>query len=145
MTTALVIANGPTMDSDLETIGHHDMPVMVINRSGITYPGEIDYWCTYHPEHMGPERWQEQRAHNGGNTDYQVVGRLDVEKIVPSGSSTLLGVVYALTRYDRVIVAGAPLTGPYRYYRGAWESRHDRLKGRVFGVSGWIKQTFGGV
>lgn len=95
---------------------------------GYTYPDDIDYWVTLHPEKF--KAWQDLRAKAGHNTDYIAVchegntpfGPRDhlprIDKITDyrypgmtgSGSSGLLAVKVAQDEgFNRIVLAGVPM------------------------------------
>ncbi len=78
--------------------------------------------------------------------DFKMITDRNVKPVSISGSSTLLGVLFGLDRFARIIVAGAPLDDmKYRGYRKGWEAQADALAGRVFSMSGWTKTFLEGL
>jgi len=119
------------------------------------YGWPIKYVATYHPEDLPEIRRRRERR--GGNTDYRVVSHKPGEGIdivgphhKPSGSSALLGALTAIRLgYDRIVLAGCPMTGKnakgrnYGDYRRGWETSLEELGGRVRSMSGWTAELLG--
>jgi hypothetical protein len=121
--------------------------------------GPVQYLVTFHPDDL-PACLQ-RRAAAGGNTDYKVISHLDREKhqpgvtyplvdIVhpyepPTGSSSLLGVLYAIKLgYQRIILAGCPLdVKPYITFQKGWQAHLDKYVGKVRSLSGWTREFLG--
>jgi hypothetical protein len=145
MQTLLMLGDAPRLEADLAALVGLACPVMAINRAGLRYMGRIDYWCSYHPEKFWQE-WRALRASLGGNDDYQELRESDVRNIPLTGSSTLLGVLWGLERFDQIIIAGAPLDDEnYHQYRQGWKNESKHLAGRVRSLSGWTKTFLEGL
>lgn len=157
MLQSLIILGGDrnTIFRDLrslpgDTIGSD---VSAVNDASWIYPGEIKYLITHHPENLlnGPS-WKKKRIEIGGNQDYTTISHFDlrdgaVDVIYPpptlSGSSVLFAVLVGLDHlgYERVYICGAPMVEEkYKEYRYGWIAQSEKIRGRVFGMSGWTKE-----
>lgn len=160
MRRLLVLGSAPCLMQDISGLDLSAYDVAAVNRSGFQYLGPIRWWVSYHPTTMAQERWLERRTENKGNTDFSIVlhhrCRWVEKKGCPieffpgpstTGSSTLLAVLFGLQaqRYDAVLVAGAPLDGPYDTFRGGWIEKKRVLAGRVRSLSGWTKTFLEGL
>ncbi len=155
MQTIVVMGAAPNLGQDLASLGAVEADFMAINRSGISSVPAIRYWATLHPGDFSAEAWHEQRHAIGGNMDFETITRLTMPDLsVPgfrhggpsvSGSSTLYGVSAALILgYERIIVAGAPLSdSAYRIFRLGWLDMLERMRGKVFSLSGWTRDLLG--
>lgn len=145
MQTLLVLGDAPRLEDDLMPLGSFSGAIMAINRAGLRYMGRIDYWCSYHPEKFWQE-WRTRRCGLCANTDYQEISERHLRNIPLSGSSTLLGVLWGLERFQQIIIAGAPLDDEgYHQYRVGWQNEARHLAGRVRSLSGWTKTFLEGL
>jgi len=146
----------------------------VVNDIGTVYSDRIDYWVTLHPEKM--LQWQRLRRQNGYNDDYCTIsheiyqpgtiptGDPRIDKAVKyaypgmngSGSSGLLAVKAAQEEgYDRIVLAGVPMTREQRHFftndlwnerdmfHRAWITAKPYIKDSVRSLSGWTKELLG--
>lgn len=136
------------------------------------HPEKLPRWLRERTRHrlVGPEQVV---THSGWTSWFQRLGRpqelglpgaviIDqfFEGQTESGSSGLLAVKAALVdfHFDRVVLAGVPMdaerahvgkrnrpwAGCMRHRRG-WEQAAPHLQGRVFSMSGWTREQFGGI
>lgn len=62
----------------------------------------------------------------------------------PSGSSAILGIEAGLgMEYDKIIIAGCPLSGRYEEFHKGWIARLDNIKNTVRSMSGWTRDLLG--
>ena len=120
----LVVGDAPDKWDDLERFwdmqpGKHD--VCCINKAGLTYPCNFKFWVSWHPDLLlelakqrpGPSLWS-CREHPGIN--YATIPHT-------RGSSAMVAVQLGLHvwNYDRVVLAGCPLSGSYEHYVEHWQ------------------------
>lgn len=160
MRRLLVLGSAPCMERDIESLDLSDYEVAAVNRAMLRYMGDIKYLATYHPQAALDERWRQKRIELGGNGDFETVlhhknrwyEKTHGEPIIfpgpgQTGSSTLLAVLFGLQaeRYDSVLVAGAPMVGPYDTFQAGWIQSKRILAGRVASMSGWTKTFLEGL
>lgn len=164
MRRLLVLGSAPCMEQDISGLDLSAYDVAAVNRAGLRFLGPIRWWVTYHPQTMCDEHWLSRRFELGGNIDFSIVlhqrhrwaeklareAGISMEHFTgPSrtGSSTLLAAMFGLQAqgYDAVLVAGAPLVGPYEGFQGGWIEVTHIMAGRVFSMSGWTKTFLEGL
>lgn len=156
---ALVVGSAACVWDDLRALGPWSGIVIAVNHAAVGYPHRIDHLATLHGEWV--DGWRREREEKGGNTDFAAWTRPDHEggdrtlSGWSSGSSGLFGVGVALELgASRVVLAGVPIdVRPHFFdaepwtcfsdYRGVWEGRADRLRGRVYSMSGWTRDLLG--
>lgn len=157
---ALVVGGAACVWGDLAALAAWKPDtVIAVNDMIGAFPGRIDVAATLHAEKL--DRWRLERWRQGGNPDYVTWGRPEkpgTDRVLggwTSGSSGMFGVGVALELgADVVLLAGVPMDprphffdhtawDSFRLYRAAWEKRADRLRGRVFSVSGWTRDLLG--
>jgi hypothetical protein len=132
----LIVGEGPTAFDDLERwwdMGiEHD--VLCVNYAGRWFPCDFKYWYTYHGDHFGiprnPDTWWIKKckalkiSFNPGPYIDQIVNLSDTE-----GSSGLQAVWVGKQhlKYDKIILAGVPMTNeprisPNSYNKGHYQS-----------------------
>lgn len=154
----LILGSAPCLEEDLARIpAHGRYDVMAIGLDAVDRCAlPLKYVATNHLEDIEPIR--RRRAAFGGNQDYRLIsykpgpGVDIVQPLGPvSGSSAILGAIAGLTLgYEKIVLCGCPLTGnapegnPYEAFRPGWEVEADRVRGRVFSMSGWTREFLGG-
>lgn len=154
-TPLIIIGSAPCAMADLAALPLISCDHMLVGLDSVDiWLGRAEYLITYHPEDI-PECLERRRS-VGGNTDFiQVISHIAAPGVTmvqpherPSGSSSLLGVFAALGMgYERVVLAGCPLTDPEyvikNNYRRGWQYHIDRYAGKVRSMSGWTKDFLG--
>lgn len=170
---AVVLASAECASDDFaEFRDAHRGPfdVFAVNDAGWIYPGDIEAWCTLHPE-MWPE-WIAKRTLRHGEVgayytsiskNQRVPDGIEFREVGHwgAGSSSLFAVTVALSLgYSRILLCGVPMDSrPHAPGAGTWdgESWPDREvaihregwefhKGRLGGVrsmSGWTAELLG--
>ena len=140
----LVVGDAPDKWDDLGRFwnmqpGKHD--VCCINKAGLTYPCDFKFWVSWYPDLLlelakhrpGASLWS-CRVHPGVNSASVKYPR--------GGSSSMIAVQLGLHvwRYEKVVVAGCPLSGSYSVYEDFWK----RLYGEnIRSMSGKTAAIFG--
>lgn len=155
---AVVIGGAACVWDDLRALGPFEGLVIVVNDMLHSYPHRVDHMATLHPDKL--PYWQEKRP---GPKDYETWSTKPhprVDHRIPNwaaGSSGMLAVVVALDhlKCDEVILCGVPLDPAQSHFfdkkawtaavhhRKAWTKNLDRMRGRVFSVSGWTRELLG--
>jgi hypothetical protein len=154
----LIVGSANCAREDVAGVPPHFGDVMLVGMDAVDkFPGSrrVDYVVTNHPEDIA----EAHRRRNAicGNTDYRVVSwhrapGVDIVEShpLPSGSSALTGALAGLRLgYERIILAGCPLTGnapegnPYEAFRPGWIARQNEIAGRVRSMSGWTRECLG--
>ena len=154
MKPLLILGDAPCLERDLTRIPVDWFDVMVLNRVGFRYLGEIKFWVSYHPGNF--RDWKLARARLGGLNGYRTLSPWPFEDQVdevllgppvPSGSTALLGACYGLRLgYERILLAGCPLDAKtYHVYRRGFEAHAGLLAGRVLSLSGWTRDFLEGL
>ncbi len=150
----VIYGSAPCTAEDLAKItnhGRHDH--MAVGMDALAWRGPVDYVATNHPEDI-----PEIRRRFGG--DPRIVGPtpapgIDIVTLYDpprerSGGSAMTAVLAALDLgYERIVLAGVPLTGnapegnPYEAFRRGWLDRKDELLGTVKSMSGWTRELLG--
>lgn len=156
---ALVIGGASTVWDDLAALREWTPGcTVVVNDIGTVYP-RFDAWATLHAEKL--DGWKAERTARGLPGGYVTWGRPEkpgTDRTLAgwtSGSSGMFGVGVALAMgAESVVVAGVPLDArphffdeaaweSFHLYRRAWERRVERLRGRVWSMSGWTRELLG--
>ena len=150
----LIVGSAPCLREDLAAFhalvasGAYD--VMAIGLDTAEYPGRIDHVATYHSYEL-PQFYMRREA-IGGNQDYEIHSqeqyRIWVNRLwpydPPSGSSAMLGVEAGMGMgYEKIILAGCPLSGRYDEFHPGWKVRYETIKDHVRSLSGWTKELLG--
>lgn len=176
--TLLVCGSGRTLFSDIADLGMssddelaHHYDVMTINEALLAIP-RCQHFATFHDEKV--MSWlllRKYRRVNGviqpdymGTLTHSVRKSPGVKCVhlfeVQGGTSTLFGVQIALTKYQRIIVCGAPMDASGRFYEPPWRAGHDykvsdgwdawgklkdagEFENRVFAMSGATREILG--
>lgn len=152
MNPLLIIGSAPCIYADLEALlplfDDLQYDVMLVGMDSTDkYLDRVKYFATYHPADIPESIRRRQEA--GGNTDFQVISHIAGEGIhivfpyqQPSGSSALLGVLFATKiGYQKIILAGCPLEDEkYTNFRQGWQAHLDEYVGRVRSMSGWTRE-----
>lgn len=166
----IVAGSGPDLYKDLETATRcaprHD--VLGVNLTSL-YLGRVRHMASLHAPLLGPLRelrTQIDWCAPQGATPPVTHGHIEfagVDRVWTgwdkSGTSSLFGVRVALALgYERVILAGVPMTGEPRFFDPphapiTWDHANDRppwmlaatqeFAGRVTSVSGWTRELLG--
>lgn len=163
----LVLGGAACVWEQLKGIDTSQFDVMATNDMGYCYPDRIDYWVTLHPENL--KGWKAKRS---GNQDYETwsyakICSEELNKILPdywksatgmSGSTGLFAAQVGLKLgYEYILLAGVPIdgtnnqTGPKQCwnsavaesFRDAWTLHADKMRGKVFSMSGWTRDLLG--
>lgn len=168
MKSALVLGGAASLWDDLSAARKLLTPdaVAVVNKTGIIYPHDIDYWCSYHPDQL--EVWIDQRRKNklpdakqlwiGSQNRY---GDRIGAKLLPQmgGSSGLLAVNVLLQEgFTHIVLAGVPMDPGQGHFDGRnggkpwkdgirlqkqWVLDKARLLSKVKSMSGWTAELLG--
>ena len=148
--------------------------VLACNAAGYVWPGVLDAWVTVHPQNfLTREKWLVERLARGYSYPVKhythtkrwplvpnntVFTSWDLPGLTNFGSSGLFAVKVALVdlKYDSVLLCGIPMErsphfdrkekwtgGPL--YRKHWLNLDDNIKEKIRSMSGWTKDTFGGL
>lgn len=161
--TALVLGGAETLHHDRDEALAMFQPDMVIacNHAGRDHAGQLDHWCTMHPE-LFPH-WIKARTAAGHPPAGQLwharhrlgpVGSRAIESW--GGSSGLLCVAVAVELgCTHVVLAGVPMRKTAchyddprqwheaRQYWPRWEASMPQMAGRVRSMSGWTADLLG--
>ena len=117
--------------------------VCCVNRAGLWFPCYFRFWVSWHGDYLvewgrqrpGPELWS-AREQPG-------VRHAEVEH--PYGSSSMNAVQLALDTwgFDKAVVLGVHLTGPYAGYQSAWPPLKGTHGTRIRAIGGYAEQLFG--
>lgn len=157
MRTLIIIGSAPCVADDLAKIPNIvDCDCMAVGLSSLDkYSGIIKYIANNHPENINKIR---EAMKQRGTTDYKIIGPTKDKGVdivepyrPPSGSSAITGALAAIRiGYDKIILAGCPLTGQsptdgnfYEEFQEGWEAKKDELFGIVTSLSGWTKELLG--
>jgi hypothetical protein len=157
MKPLIIIGCAPNWEDDFEkakiTIDNFD--VMAIGLD-CPYSGRIKFFTTYHFTDI--QIYKIRRASAKCNMDFKVIchkAKPDVDIIEPhkepTGSSSLLGVVAAISEgYKKIILCGCPMQGknkcgttPYEYFQRGWTARIKEIKDYTRSMSGYTKDLLG--
>lgn len=148
-----ILGDGPSLDEDLiVTSLFSGFSVMAINRAAFRWQHALDFWVSAHSDLF--LEWLRIRRALGmdceGVTFIAQVPRWSPPTIQVTppgkGGSALLAIHAAvLMGFDRIILAGVGLTGQYERFRRAIAEYglRESMKGRIKGLSGWARGTFG--
>tara|TARA_R110002020_G_scaffold382741_1_gene593436 strand:+ start:305 stop:817 length:513 start_codon:yes stop_codon:yes gene_type:complete len=132
--------------------------VLAVNHMIRDWPGRLDYAASLHPEHI--EGWMKDRRGTEsappakwGHSGTRVRG---LDGIIRDwgGSSGLFGCQIGMAEgFDRIVVAGVPLTSTPHYhagysfaapqYRKGWKDHVEDIRPFVRSMSGWTKSLLG--
>ena len=157
---ALILGGGSCVWDDIRALGTWDGLVIAVNDVGCVYPYPVDHWCSLHAEKLAG--WALERKGRGFDMTFTTWTRPEREGADrqlagwSSGSSGMFAVGVALELgAESVVLAGVPMEPrphffdatawtDFANYRGAWEKRADRLRGRVYSMSGWTRDLLSG-
>lgn len=166
MKTALVIGGAACVWTDLEAYTGPVDGVVACNDVGVDYKGELAAWVSLHPEKFG--RWVEQRGNRPVLVSFRQPtppGRFPAMDIVTPntfpgqercGSSGQFAAKVALCDlgFDRVVLAGVPMTATPHYNREkpwrnaadfarCWHDIPTHYRARMRSMSGWSREFLG--
>lgn len=172
---ALVVGCAANLWSDVAAareLGSFDV-VYCVKAAGVHWPAAFQVWVTLHPEYM--DNYEDQRRRLGLPNGYQIVAPLKTELgthggagrniarrvsyrwpgMTGSASSGIYGAKVALDDgYDRVVLAGIPMTRGDHFERGqpwlqlgsfmpGFEIALPHLRGHVRSMSGYTAEVLG--
>lgn len=167
---ALVVGGAECVHRDLAALGGWTPDiVIVVNDIGAIYPHRIDHWMSVHagkfheiPDHPKGWGWLRQRKAAGGNADFTTWTNRHKAELADRviygwnrGSSGMSAVGVALELgADTVVLCGIPMdpTGHFfdkepwvacEDHREAWTNRIEKMRGRVWSMSGWTRELLG--
>ena len=176
--TLLVCGSGRTLFPDIAALGvssddelAHHYDTLTVNEALLAIP-RCQHFATFHDEKV--MSWlllRKCRRVNGAvQPDYMGTLTHSIRKSPGvkcvhlfeerGGTSTLFGVQVGLTKYERIIVVGAPLDASGRFYEPPWRTGHDykrsdgfgawenlkgqgEFEGRVYAMSGATRELLG--
>lgn len=158
---ALILGGGDTVWDDLRAVGPWDGLIIAVNDVGCVYPHRFDHWVSLHPEKF--PMWGRDRERRGLDMSFQLWGEgrsFEYLTLDPpgwnGGSSGLYAVGVALERLDceAVVLCGVPMENrPHFFhaeewaiadaYRARWTRNEEKMRGRVFSMSGWTCRFLG--
>ena len=163
----LVLGGSNCLWDDLKKVDVSQFDIMATNDTGHVYEGRIDYWATLHPENFPAwkaKRWGNVDYESWSYTNYPVAklnGVLEDFWRARNGISGSTGLFAAQVGlhlgYDYVLLAGVPMDGGNNImgpkecwndktansFRTAWEENLDRLREKVYSLSGWTRELLG--
>lgn len=163
---AVVIGSAACVWDDLRQVPTHAVPWAVNDM--VLYAPEVKHAVSHHPDRLlhwlalrirKPDRTKQDKH----ITTHSSVKYAGIHRVWPNfhggGSSSFLAVRCALASgFNPVYVAGVPLdASPYVWadpalpgtydfarYRKPWETEAKVLRGKVFGISGFLRDLLGG-
>lgn len=169
MKRALVIGGADCVHADIAAALAIFTPdaIIAVNNIGMSYP-RVDYWVSFHSEHF--ERWLKRRRELGLQDPKQLWSYRTWSQYPCSmpiqilrrrhwgGSSGLMATQVAIQElgFDRVVIAGCPLTNTPHFdrepgrvwkeahrYHDQWRENAVDLKQYARSMSGWTREFLG--
>lgn len=146
MKPLLIVGCGTSVWDDLEEFFGMGVPhdTCCINRIGLVYPCDFDHWYSFHPKEL--LEWSKQRPgallHTIGGVEAGILA-YGLPNVGGSSAMQAMHVSNVFLGYDRFVLAGVPLDGPYEVFLPAWRFAHSTLAESVRSLSGNTMQLFG--
>ncbi len=143
-----IVGDGPTRESDILAFQDMDVAhqVCCINRAGLHYPTTFPLWYSYHAKDLA--KWAQRRPGSRllSCNCYTGIEYIPLQAKHTKGGSAMQALRICLDHlgFSRVVLAGVPLSGPYRTVFGsAWEYYASLFADRVRSLSGFTMELFG--
>jgi hypothetical protein len=140
--------------------------VAAVNDAGVSWPGALDFWVSFHTEPTKFPKWIAAREANG-HPPAHVIAATSPEPYVtypaekygglPSTGTSALLAVKVLREHglDKIVLAGVPMQRDAGHfvrqapwddadkYRETWSFIRPVIAPYVRSMSGWTRETFG--
>ena len=149
----LLVADAPSLDEWTGRAQEFEgVPVAAVNRAGIRWPANINFWLTVHPIYFAA--WTKKRRDVGLYSDnityiskacvYNPDSVIVVRDADSGGSSSLFAVkILFRMGFEHIDTRGLELDGKYKQFRVDWERYAEAgTPGTISAPGGFIKELF---
>ena len=118
--------------------------VCCVNRAGLVYPCEFDFWVSWHVDWLleyAKQRLTEASLWSCRESDGVNWARIPQTK----GSSGMVAVQLAIHQWqcEKIVLAGIPLDGRYEEYLTHWHGVAEQHGSKIRSMSGNTERLFG--